>query len=495
MEQTKKSFLKNVVGFSLNTWISFVLGFVASMIMTRLFSTTEYGKLNLFSTYVALFSATCYLGLDQAYVRFYREPPGKSDRTSMLTFCTVTSLSFAAVTALLSLFAWRSVSFLVMKQPDLGVFVCMAVYGFCQVQFRFLSLSYRMEQNARLYTIQGVLQVILTKLAYLAIAFQSATAKPAIVLLTVLMGAFTLVFTLIQRRRFNPRFYRKTDSAFVHTVGTFAAPLIPMAMMSWLNSSISLVILDNMMSKSAVGIYTSALGLASTVNVIQTGFNAYWAPYVYEHYHGEDKGRFYTVHRLMACLLTGFGLTMTLLQAPVYLLLGHSFRSSSVYFPFLFLAPICYCLGETAGMGIGISKKSYWNTLIFLVSSLMNLGLSLLLIPTLRDAGAAIAAAVAAVAALTMRTGIGEKYFRAIASYRYLIYTVGLMAAASLANYLLRDQAGVKYLCLLLIYGLALYLFRGEIKTLWRTGQQTLREGAGALKRRAAKTTDGDEQP
>ncbi len=491
MEQSKKSFLKNVVGFSMTTWISFLLGLIATTITTRLFSTAEYGKLSLFSTYVALFSATCYLGLDQAYVRFFRESPGKSDRRGMLTFCTVTSLGFAVLSALLLAFAWRGISSLAMKKPDLGVYVCMAVYGFCQVQFRYLSLNYRMEQNAKLYTIQGVLQVVITKFAYLATAFQDATAKPAIVLLTVLMAAFTLIFTWVQRRRFTPRFYRQVDRPFVKTMSSFAAPLIPLAVMSWLNSAISLVMLDNLMNPAAVGIYTSALTLASTVNVIQSGFNTYWAPYVYEHYLKDEKSRFFTVHRLMACLLTGFGLTMTLFQVPIYLLLGHNFRSSAIYFPFLFLAPICYCLGETTGMGIGISKKSYWNTLIFLASSVTTLGLSFWLIPLLQDAGAAIAAAAGAILSLGLRTAVGERYYRAITQYRYLGYTLGLMLAASLANYLLRDQTLVKYALLLAIYGLALYLFRREIASLWRTARQVLREGAGVLKRKAAQTAEG----
>jgi len=307
----------------------------------------------------------------------------------------------------------------------------------------------------------------------------------------VLMAAFTLIFTWVQRRQFSLRFYRQVDRPFVKTMSSFAAPLIPLAVMSWLNSAISLVMLDNLMSPAAVGIYTSALTLASTVNVIQSGFNTYWAPYVYEHYLKDDKGRFFTVHRLMACLLTGFGLTMTLFQVPVYLLLGPNFRSSAIYFPFLFLAPICYCLGETTGMGIGISKKSYWNTLIFLVSSVTTLGLSLWLIPLLQDAGAAIAAAAGAILSLGLRTAIGEKYYRAITQYRYLGYTLGLMLAASLANYLLRDQTLVKYALLLAVYGLALYLFRREIASLWRTARQVLREGAGVLKRKAAQTADG----
>ena len=174
MEQSKKKFLKNMVGFSMTTWIAFAIGLIATPIATRLYTTAEMGKLNMFSTYAALFSATCYLGLDQAYVRFFREPPGRSTRKGMLTFCTVTALAFGLMTALLCLFGWQDISSLVMKKPDFGVYVCLAVYGLCQILFRFLSLSYRMEQNAKLYTLQGVLQVILTKIAYLTIAFDRA---------------------------------------------------------------------------------------------------------------------------------------------------------------------------------------------------------------------------------------------------------------------------------------------------------------------------------
>ncbi|MDD3921023.1 MAG: lipopolysaccharide biosynthesis protein, partial [Eubacteriales bacterium] len=344
MEQTKKSFLKNMVGFSMTTWISALIGLIASPIATRLFIPDEMGKLNMFSTYAALFASIAYLGLDQAYVRFFREPPGKSTRKGMFTFCTVVPLSFSLVSSLLLLFAWKSVSNGVMGVPDFGIFLCLVIYSFCLVLFRFLSLSYRMEQNAKLYTIQGVVQVLLTKIAYLFIAFHSAQARPAILLLTLLMGAFTLVFTFIQRGRFTSSFVQETDKPFLKEISVYAAPLIPLTVITTLNSYVSTLALDTLMDKAAVGIFTSAVALASTINIVQTGFNTYWAPYVYEHYQNDEHGRFFTVHKLMAALLTGFGLTVTLLQSVVFLLLGAKFRSSVIYFPFLFLSPICYCL-------------------------------------------------------------------------------------------------------------------------------------------------------
>jgi O-antigen/teichoic acid export membrane protein len=482
MEQSKKRFLKNVVGFSMTSWIAFVIGFIATPIATRLFVPGELGKINMFNNYALLFGAVCYLGLDQAFVRFYLEPPGKADRKSLLTFCISTSLLFSLVSSLLMMFGWQFISSQVMKTPDFGVFVCLFVFSFSTVIFRYLSLIYRMEQNARLYTLQGVVQILLTKIAYLATGFKSPTAKPAILLLTLLMAAFSLTFALIQRKKFSFALRGRISKPFVKEISLFAAPLIPVTIISWMNTNIGSVMIFNMLDAASVGIFTAALAMASTVNVIQAGFNTYWAPYVYENYQKGETARFYTVHRVMACLLTGFGLTITLLQALVFLLLGPNYRGSAVFFPFLFLAPICYCLGETTDMGIGIRKKTYWGTIVFAISVVLNIALCCVLIPRLGAAGAALASASAAIVAVTLRTVIGQHYFKAIQDYRYVAYTIGLMLLASTANYLLHDAEILKYAAIAAVYALALFLFRREVKILWNTLRQLLREGMGALK-------------
>ena len=465
MEQSKKTFLKNLVGFSMVTWISFVLGFIASPIATRLFPTEEMGKLNLFNSYAALISSICYLGLDQAFVRFFREVPGKATRKSLYTFCMGVALAFSVATTLVMSFFWRTLSTEIVGAADMGVFVCLGLYSFSLVIYRFLSLCYRMEQNALLYTIQGVMHALFTKIAYLAVGFTIPTGKAALIALTALMGVFTLVFVWLQRNRLDVKSLASCDKEMVSSVGKFAVPLIPISMLAWLNSYTSPLVLKHLLGYSATGIYTAALGLASTINIIQTGFNAYWAPYVLENYQSDDSRRFYTVHRLMACMLTLFGLGITLLQTPVFLLLGKAYRSSVVFFPFLFLSPICYCLGETTGMGVTISKKSYWNTLIYLFSGVINVILCFVFIPLLGMAGAALASATSAVLTLLLRTYVGERYYRVLESWRYLIYTIGLMALASFGNLWLTGV--VKYALLVFVLLLACFLYRRELKTLW----------------------------
>ena len=466
MDQSKKKFLKNMVGFSMMTWISFLLGFISSPIATRLFVPEELAKFNMFSTYGSLIASVCYLGLDQAYVRFFREPPGKSTRKSLYTFCTLVPLAFSLVAALVLSFFWRSLSVQVMGTESRSVFVQLCLFSFFLVLFRFLSLSYRMEQNAKLYTIQGVCHVVVTKLAYLAVGFDDARGQTAILVLTVLMALFCLACLWLQRIRFDVHFAREIDRPFVQEVSHFALPLAPLAMLSWFNSNANSVVLRNLMGLSENAIYSSALGLAATINIIQTGFNAYYAPYVLEHYQ-DDSTRFFPIHRLMACLLCLFGLGITLLQTPVFLLLGKSYRSSVIFFPFLFLSPICYCLGETTGMGINIAKKTHWTTIIYLFSAVVNIALCFLLIPSQGMTGAAMASAFSAILTLLFRTLVGERYYKMLETKRYLIYPIVLMLLASFGNLWLTGAA--KYLLMTLLLAVSLFLFRREIATLWRT--------------------------
>lgn len=482
MEKTKKKFLKNMVGFSMVTWITFAISFIATPIATRLFPTEEYGKINVFLSYASIFGSACYLGLDQAFVRFFNEPPGQVSRKGLFTFCTVAPLTLSVIIALPAAFMWRGISEEVAGAPNLTVFICLGIFGFCQVLYRFLSLSYRMEQNALMYTVQGVTYVIVTKIAYLCVGFGSSRGVAAITLLTVLMGIYTLIFVLVQRSRFDVRALRRVDKPFIGTLAAFALPLVPLTVLSELSGNISKLALNELLGLSATAVYSSALGLASTINIIQTGFNTYWAPYVFENYKCDGERRFFTVHKLMACLLTLFGLSISLLQTPVFLLLGKSYRGSAIFFPFLFISPICYCLSETTDMGITIARRTYWTTLIFTFSTAVNVALCYLFIPIMGMAGAALAAAFSGILTMLFRTLVGNHYYKVLESYRYIIMTIGLMLVASFGNLYL--TGAVKYAALAGVLALALVLFRAEVKTLWTTALQILAEGRGMLRRR-----------
>ena len=84
---SKVTFLKGLFGFSASTWINCIIEFISTPIITYFFAPDEFGKISMFLIYVDLFLSFSYLGLDQAFTRFFNEPSGKNDKKSLLTVC------------------------------------------------------------------------------------------------------------------------------------------------------------------------------------------------------------------------------------------------------------------------------------------------------------------------------------------------------------------------------------------------------------------------
>ena len=129
------------------------------------------------------------------------------------------------------------------------------------------------------------------------------------------------------------------------------------------------------------------------------------------------------------------------------------------------MGPVCYIAGEVAGIGINISKKSFYKLYVFLVSIIVNfIGCVLLRIP-LGLAGIALSTSLAAITSLIVTTMIGERFYKVISNYKYLIFClVSIMVCAfitlKVTDLILRSLLNV---CVLLI---SIFSFRKEIKEL-----------------------------
>jgi O-antigen/teichoic acid export membrane protein len=272
------------------------------------------------------------------------------------------------------------------------------------------------------------------------------------------------MFAIIQRGSIDRR-PSKPDRAFVTALASFALPLAPITLLAWANNNITLVILRSMLGFAALGTFSAALSLAGTIKVIQAGFNAYWAPFVYRNYKRKDN-KFWSIHRAVASILVVFVLLLVLAQDIVFLLLGEKYRGAAEFFPFLLVTPMCYTLAATTGLGIEIKKKTYWNTLIYLMSAAVSLALCLVLIPNLGVNGAAIAAATSGLVYVTARTIIGESYFRSVKHYWYLVATLGLTLLAAVVSIVLYQHPVARLLVVLGLFLAALAVFRAPLASM-----------------------------
>lgn len=464
MAETGKSFVKKFIGFSVVTWVSFIISFLSAPISTRLFDPSVLGKINIFNTYTNLWGILILVGLDQAYARFYYERPNNRTVGYLFTFCFAVTYSLILLFVILAIPFRDFLSQVMFQEKDNLLLWLFFLSVFCTATLRYLNLTYRMEKDIKLYTIQGILMALISKVLYIGVGFWDSSYKPALVVLTVSHLILALVFLLIQKERFEK--IRKYDKEVTKEIFSFAIPLIPVSILMWANSSIPQIVMQNTMDYHSVGIFTSAVALANIILLVQAGFNTYWVPYTYENYKTQT-GQFFKVHRYLVCVLTLFGLFVVLSQDIIFLLLGEKYRAAKVFFPFLILAPICYIIGETTGMGIGISKKTYLNIIVFIVSVIVNILFCMLLRIPMGIPGIAIATSIAAIVSMTLKTYLGEKHYHVVESYKYMFFSVIAITASAIVT-LLMGNVLVKYSLLLAVVFATGLFFRHEVSDLFR---------------------------
>lgn len=464
MAETGKSFIKKFLGFSLVPWITFALSFITTPVSTRLFDPSVLGKINIFNTYANLFGMFALIGLDQAFARFYNERPHNKSIGYLFTFCFAITYSLIFILAILSIPLSKILSGALFDEADNLLLILLFISVFCSATLRYLNLTYRMEQDIKMYTIQGVLMALASKVLYICVGFWDPTYRSALIVLTASNILLSLIFLIIQRNRFE--LIREYDKQFANEMFKFAIPLIPVTLLTWVNSSLPQIIIQKSMDYYYIGIFSSAMALANLILVIQSGFNTFWVPYTYENY-TTQTGQFFKVHRYLVCILTLFALLIVCSQDLIFLLLGEKYRPAKSFFPFLILGPVCYVIGEVIGVGIEIAKKTYLKLYVFIVSVIVNIVFCLILRIHLGIAGIAIATSLAAISAMIMKAILGERHYKIVTNYKYVIACVLLILLSAFTT-LFVENITIRIPITVAILLSSILFYRIEIKELAR---------------------------
>ena len=462
MAETGKSFVKKFVGFSIVTWVSFVVKFLTAPIATRLFVPEVLGKINIFNTYSNLFGILVMIGRDQAFARFYLERPNNRSIGYLFSFCLGITYALLSVFIILSIPFSSFLSWELFGETDNLLFCLFFLSVFCTATLRYLNLSYRMEKNIKMFTIQGILMTLVSKVLYLGVGFWDSSYRIALIVLTVSHLMLTVAFLLIQRSRFELTW--QYDKVFSCEMFKFALPLIPVSILMWANHSVPQIIMQKTMDYHSIGIFTSGVALANIILIVQAGFNTFWVPYTYENYKTQT-GQFYKVHRYIVCVLTLISILVVLSQDIIFLLLGEKYRVAKTFFPFLILSPVCYIIGETTGLGINISKKTYYNVIVFGGSVLANIMLCVFFRIPFGVPGFAMATAMAAIVAMLLKTYIGEKYYQSVKSYKYMYSCIIFLILSAIIT-LYVSEMFVKMSLLSILFIISIFVYKKEISDL-----------------------------
>lgn len=377
--------------YGLAATVSRALSFFLVPIYTRVFAPEDYGVISLVNTTIAVAAVFVALGLDSSAGRWYWGTSDDEDRRVTLSSWTGTYLATATALGIVVIAASRWLSDVTVGGPGAATYIRLAAVT--------LPL--------------GVLVVVLTNFfrmqrrpwAAAAFSFATSTTNIALALLLVVglhrgidgvyqaqigSAAFgSLIALYLVRDWIRPRWFRRER---VREMLAYALPLVPAALAFWVVNLSDRYFVRVFGSTREVGIYQVANALAALVALVTVGFQQAWGPFALS-IHREEGAR-----RVYADALMLYGWVTCLVAVAISALAPEAIRvvatdryaAAAGSVPYLALSYVVMGGMYIAALGANLTKTTKPVAAGVGLAALVNVGLNLLLVPSLGGVGAAI---------------------------------------------------------------------------------------------------------
>ena len=451
------------------------LGLLTVPIIAWIFPPADVGRLNIVQISVSFGVLLFNLGLDQAYVREYHE---WSDRGGLLKACFAPGFAVLLLVVAITLPYDARISMWLFGLGHVAYYWVLVVCVMISFISRFSSLILRMQNRGMAFSMSQVLpkMVLLLMLGVLASPFFSRSFGELEAAYLASLLSVVLIYTWNTRRDWNQALAAAVSHARVRGLLSYGVPLIFAGVAYWGLDATSSLALRSLSTLSELAVYSVSVSFAGVGVVFQTIFTVLWAPLVYKWVaHGVDMARVDHVAQqalAVVCVLwvlCGIFSWMTDFILPVRYLQVKYFMLCCIG------QPLLYTLSEVTCVGIGITRKSMlslWSTLAALI---VNVAISVWLVPGHGAAGAVVANAVAFLVFFAARTEASAYVWRPFPRARLYVAVVAAVSL-SIATLVFGPAAPVHFSFVwLAMLPLVVWHFRGEWRGMYRSLHSALR--------------------
>lgn len=444
-------FLSHFMVMGTGTIINVIIGILTTPIITRLVGTNVYGQYSIFTMYVSIGMMVLCMGLDQGIIRFYHEDDTIGYKRLLMRACGILPLiATIIVTFILTILSFSgSIRF----EFDTMVIILLGLCTLVQIINRLNLVQLRVSYMTKEYSVIAVsYKIFYVAFVIIFILFLGTDHFKALVIATILGYLLADVIGIFVRRS-EWKFWDVPKGARFNykELYLYSAPYIISMSVTTLFQAIDKISLNMYCTYAEVGIYASAMNVVHIFSIIQTTFNALWAPMAVEHYqhNSEDRTFYQKGNRIITIIMFFMGISLILFKDIFVLLLGESYRDASYVIPFLIFNPIMYTISETTVGGIVFKKKSSMQIVVAVIACVTNIVGNTFLVPRLGCEGAAISTGISYIVFFLARTLIAQKYY-------YIDWQLNKFGILTIATIL---YATYNTFCDNILFSLIMYIF------------------------------------
>lgn len=385
---------KDTAIYGVSNAVVSLVGLILTPVLTRIFTPSDYGAIDLALSVVSLLSLVLMLGLDSAMILgFYQTQNGREQKQIVSTgFYFLSAFAFAATLALgffaapLASAIFKNARYAAILSLGLWVafFTIINTYVGHLLRIRLQPRRYLYLMNVKVLLTVGLVMffVLPMRLGIAGVLYGYLAANAA-------AAALGLVFTA---QNYIASFSRERLRSLL-AVGT---PLIFASLSVWVLGLSSRFFLSRYLDLEQVGFYSLASKISQVLMVAAGGFQLAFSPYAYSIHRQGDAKRFFskvlTYFTVAAC---GMALALALFANVIVLAV-----SGPQYFPaigivgLLCLAMAAYGSYNIVALGVSLAQKTIHIAWTTVAAAALNIALSFVLIPRFGITGAAVASLV-----------------------------------------------------------------------------------------------------
>ena len=437
MDKYKKLAVNTVI-FAIGTFSSKILSFLLMPFITKVMGTGEYGAADLVQQTANVLIPVVTLAVNSAALRFALDKAADK-RDVFTTGIRTTFVGFAIFLVFIPVFPLIKVNDFVLGDYTLLIYLFVLVSSMRQLCQQFV----RGCGHVRLFAIDGILATATNlgfTLLYLGVFHWGVTGY---VMSIITSDALSVLF-LFWRGRLAGQIKWKGNNPIVRkNMLKYCIPLIPTIILWWIINVSNRYLVTYFIGLDANGLYTAASKIPNFVIMFSSIFIDAWQRSAVDEYDSEDRAKFFTnIFRIYSGGVFTVASALILFdQFITTILVSDSYYTSWEYVPVLIIATTFSCLVNFLASIYMAEKKSVMSMVTAMLGAVMNVVVSLILIPRIGTVGAAVGTAVSFITVFVARVINTRKYVKIDFKFGQMIPQVIILIVQTVV--LLKLRSGV----------------------------------------------------
>ncbi|HCM14855.1 MAG TPA: hypothetical protein DHW79_02710 [Candidatus Cloacimonas sp.] len=427
-----KEFLKSLSIYGVLPVFTKFASFLLVPIYVRVFSSAEFGIVELIASSVNFVIYAMNLEFYGAVGRFFFERDDLQGKRNLVSSGLMMTIVASIVVFVVGMSMRQQIGDVLFRSQqyssEIAVGLVWAVFAAIST---YLSVLPRYLKKAKLYVAYNAIS-LLTKLVSTIVFVVVFKLGVMGAVLGNLTGAITstILYTSVSSLYLRPNF---TKSDFFEIV-RFSLPLAPGILALGIYQPVMRAVLSRVYSLSDLGLFSFALKMVSIMVIVESSIKLSWKPMLYENLHKANFGNeYFRISKFVGRVLLGTGVIVAVFTPEFVRLIGTAeYYDSAKLVGLLLMGNIVQSLSMLRGFGFEVTKKTHWLSWISMFSSIIGVLFLYFIAPSLGFIGIGVAFMLPSVLAYIIKFSYTNKVIKSKNKYCVEFAFWALLVVASL---------------------------------------------------------------